>query len=64
MTTDQLRDMINSRPFAPFVIHMAAGRSVEVNHPERIAFSGGRIAVVMKADDRFEIVDLLLQSSG
>ena len=63
MTTDQLRDMINARPFAPFVMHMADGRNVEVNHPEMIAYGGGRIALVMKADDRFEIVDLLLVPS-
>jgi hypothetical protein len=63
MTSDQLRDMINARPFAPFVMHMADGRNVEVNHPEMIAYTGGPIAAIMKADDRVEIVDLLLVPS-
>ena len=60
MTTDQLRDFIAARPFVPFMIHMADGRNVEINHPETIAYAGGRIAVVVKPDDRFEVEDLLL----
>ena len=59
MTTDQLRAMIDARPFVPFIMHMADGRSVEVNHPELIAYGGGRIAAVMNAKDVVEIVDLL-----
>jgi hypothetical protein len=63
MTTDQLRDMLATRPFTPFIMHLADGRNVEVNHPEAIAYAGGRIAVVVKPDDRFEVVDLLLVPS-
>jgi hypothetical protein len=59
MTTDQLRAMIDARPFVPFIMHMADSRSVEVNHPELIGYGGGRIAAVMNAKDVVEIVDLL-----
>ncbi len=63
MTTDQLKSFISARPFRPFRIHMADGRTVDVNHPEWIAYAGGRIALVAKPDDSFEVVDLLLVPS-
>lgn len=63
MTTDQLKDFLAVRPFRPFTIHMADGRSVDVNHPETIAYGGGRIAVVVTPNDRFEVIDLLLVPS-
>jgi len=62
MTTEQLPKLINSRPFVPFPLRTADGREVELNHPENIAYGGGRIAVVMNGDD-FEIIDLLLVPS-
>ena len=63
MTTDQLKAFISAKPFRPFIIHMADGRSVEVKHPEWIAYAGGRIALVAKPDETFEIIDLLLVPS-
>jgi hypothetical protein len=63
MTTDQLWSMIRTIPFRPYVIHMADGRQVSVSHPEAIAYSGGRTAVVVLPDDRFEIIDLLSVAS-
>ena len=63
MTTDQIRSFIATRPFAPFAIHMADGRELQVTHPETIAYGGGRIAVIVKPDDTFEVVDLLLVPS-
>lgn len=63
MTTDQFKDFLTARPLRPFVIHMADGRSVEVNHPEMIAYGGGRIAVVVTPNDRHEVIDLLLVPS-
>ena len=63
MTTDQLRSFINARPFRPFVIHTADGRAIDVNHPEWVAYAGGRVALVANPDDTFEVVDLLLVPS-
>lgn len=63
MTSDQLKAFLSTRPFQPFLIHMADGRTVEVNHPEWVAYAGGRISVVMKPDETFEVVDLLLVPS-
>ena len=57
MTTDQLPKLINARPFRPFVLRTADDREVE--HPENIAYGGGRGAVVVVQDD-VEILDFLL----
>jgi hypothetical protein len=40
----------------------ADGREVTVNHPENVAYGGGRIAVVV-VQDEIEIIDLLLVPS-
>lgn len=63
MTTDQLKDFLAARPFQPFTIFMADGRQIDVDHPEVIAYGGGRIAGVVTPDDRFVVIDLLLVPS-
>ena len=39
MTVDQLRRMHQARPFQPFEIYLADGRSIAVDHPELLAIS-------------------------
>ena len=63
MTTDHLKSFMSARPFRPFLILMADGRSVEVDHPEGIADAGGRIALVARPDESFEVIDLRLVPS-
>jgi len=64
MTIEQLREMYTARPFRPFRVHLADGRSLEIDHPEFLMFSrSGRTIVVSKTNDTFEIVDLLLVTS-
>jgi hypothetical protein len=63
MVSDQLKSFLNTRPFRPFVIHTADGRAIDVNHPEWVAYAGGRTALVVKPDDTFELIDLLLVPS-
>jgi hypothetical protein len=60
MTSDQLRSMVQRRPFQPFEIHTADGQSIKVTHPENIAYAGGRVAAIVFPGDRLEIIDLLL----
>jgi hypothetical protein len=61
MTIEQLRQMHAARPFRPFEIHLADGRSLTVDHPEMLARSqSGRTIAVARPDDTIEIVDLLL----
>ncbi len=64
MTIEQLRKMHQARPFQPFDIHLADGRSLPVEHPEFLLQTpGGRTIAVGLADETTEIVDLLLVTS-
>jgi hypothetical protein len=56
--------MHQARPFQPFDIHLADGRSIPVHHPELLAVtSGGRTIGVAVEDDAIEVIDLLLVTS-
>jgi hypothetical protein len=61
MTIEQLRAMHQARPFQPFDIHLADGRTLSVRHPEFLAQSpAGRTIAVGHTNGTLEIVDLLL----
>jgi hypothetical protein len=65
VTIASLRDVHRARPFRPFILRLADGRSIRVDHPELMAFLGaGRtIAVSYPESDHFELIDLLLVNS-
>jgi hypothetical protein len=50
MDLNGLREAVLRRPFKPFVIRLADGRSVQVNHPEFVAV-GTRRAMVIQEDE-------------
>jgi len=61
MTIEQLRTAYGAQPFRPFVIHLADGRAVPVEHREFImTVPSGRTIVVAQPDDTLNIIDLLL----
>ena len=61
MTIEQLRNVHQARPFRPFTIRMADGRSLYVPHSEFISHSAsGRTVIVHQEEEKFSIVDLLL----
>ena len=61
MTIEQLRNLHQARPFQPFTIHLADGRSFEVRHSEFLSHSeSGRTIVVHHNDESFSVLDLLL----
>jgi hypothetical protein len=61
MTIDQLRKLHQTRPFQAFDLHLADGRTVPVEHPERLAVSPpGRTIGVGMSDGTIEIFDPLL----
>ena len=61
MTIDQLRKLHQARPFHPFDIHLADGRTVPVEHPEMfLAPPPGRTIGVGMDDGTIELFDLLL----
>lgn len=64
MTIEQLRTAHQARPFRPFTVHLADGRTFPIEHPEFLATSPtGRTFIVMLPDDSHEIIDLLLVTS-
>ena len=64
MTIQQIQELHQARPFRPFDIHLADGRSIPVEHLEFLAQSpGGRTIAVGRADDTIETVDVLLVTS-
>jgi hypothetical protein len=60
VTTEQLLDASQRRPFVPFVIRQADGNKTRVTHPEAVADGGGRIVVYIHPNGRVETIDLLL----
>ena len=64
MTIEQVKQLYNSTPFKPFIIHLADGRRIPVKHREFMATApSGRTIVVYEPDDSFNIIDLLLVTS-
>ena len=62
MTADELRKALHARPFRPFTIYMADGRTLRVIHPDFVAISPtGRMAsVYTERDEGADQIDLLL----
>lgn len=61
MSIDQLRQLHMARPFQPFDMHLAAARTITVEHPELLMQTPtGRTIAVARQDDAIEIIDLLL----
>jgi hypothetical protein len=61
MTIEQLKAVYRAQPFHPFVLHLADGRQIPVQHPEFIlTVPSGRTIFVVQPDDTANIIDLLL----
>lgn len=62
MTIQQMQEAHQSRPFRPFTIHTADGRSYPVPHPDFLSRNraGRTWAVVSPESDAFHILDLLM----
>jgi hypothetical protein len=61
MTVESIRRVLDAKPFQPFNLHLADGRSISIDHPEFVAYTGaGRTLFVGGVGEEFELVDLLL----
>lgn len=60
MRAEDLHDLVKAAPFRPFALVLADGTRWTIEHPEWIAFRGGRTAVVI--DDRYHVhlLDVML----
>jgi hypothetical protein len=60
MTIQELQLHHTQRPFEPFRLMTADGRSYEVRHPERLASLRTGRMISVATDEGFVILDLLL----
>jgi hypothetical protein len=63
MKTDEVRKLLAETPFRPFIIHVADGGRLRVEHEDYIALApSGREMIVYRHDrpDDYEIVDVML----
>ena len=62
MDLEGVREALLKRPFEPFNIRLADGRSLAVRHPEMVAVGKRRIVVVQPDDSTLFIEPLLIVS--
>lgn len=62
MNIEPLRDALHTRPFQPFRLQLGDGTSVDVSHPESLAFhpKSGRTIIVALPDGGFKAIDMML----
>jgi hypothetical protein len=61
MSINQLRDHAKARPFVPFKVFVADGRSFDVPHEDFISLSPfGRTVIVYTGGDRHIVLDVLM----
>ena len=61
MTIEQMRSFYNAQPFRSFLVHLADGRAIPVNHREFImSVPSGRTVIICQPDDTVNVVDPLL----
>ncbi len=65
MKIEELKRVKDRRPFQPFLIHVADGRSFEVRHPDAVSWGaeGGRILSYVSPRDEWELIDIALVTS-
>lgn len=61
MTIETVRSLYETRPFHPFLIRLADGRAIPVQHREFIlSVPSARTLIVVQPDDMMNIIDLHL----
>lgn len=61
MTLIEVRARYETRPFKPFILHLADGRAIPVEHPEfMMTAPDGRTIAVYQPDGYLNIIDLSL----
>lgn len=61
MTIEQLREVHQAQPFAPFALHLADGNQLNVPHREFLSHSPtGRTVIIHGQGETWNVVDLLM----
>lgn len=59
MDLNTLREALREKPFKPFTLHLADGRTETIGHPEFVAV-GKRVVAVVREDDSVTTIEPLL----
>jgi hypothetical protein len=59
-TPDQIRTMITSRPFLPFVVKLASGQTFTVKHPENASCDPSGRSMVVQDEEGMHLLEMLL----
>lgn len=59
MNPEAIRELLQRRPFIPFVIRLSSGETYDVRHPECIAIAKTRIVVTDPEEDRVAVCSLM-----
>jgi len=61
MKIEEVRNLLHAQPFRPFLIHVADGGRIPVNHEDFIALAPtGREMLVYQPDGTWQVVDVML----
>jgi hypothetical protein len=62
-TREQVRQMINARPFRPYLIKLADGQTFEIRHPELVSCSLNGREMQINTEDGLVLAEMLLVST-
>ncbi len=57
MTSEEFKDLLDTRPFVPFRVHMTDGKSFDILHPDFVWVFRNRFDLAFLADATKGIVD-------
>jgi hypothetical protein len=59
MRAEDLRELLNARPFVPLRIHMSDGQTFDIRHPELVLVLRSRFVIGVPSDPSTGILDRL-----
>ena len=60
MDVTAIREAIHAQPFRPFTLRLADGRELRVPHPDFVAVSARRVAIISAQDESLAVLEPLL----
>jgi hypothetical protein len=57
MRPEELKELLNARPFVPLRIHLTDGRVFDIYHPDRVLVLRGRVDIGVAPDPASEILE-------
>ena len=57
MRPEELKELLETRPFVPVRIHMIDGKVFDIFHPDAVLVLRGRVDIGIPADDQGRIMD-------